>query len=291
MPTKTENAVKANAKKAASNVPQTKGATLKEYVTSMQGEVARALPKLVDPDGFIRAVQSALSINPQLQECTPNSFLGAMMMAAQLGLEPNTPLGLSYLLPFKNNKNGKYVTECQFILGYKGLVNLCYRSGQIASIEAHAVYEKDEFNWGYGLNSVLEHKPSLEQDRGKPTHFYALFRTKDGCVGFEVMSVEQIKAHAAQYSKSYKSGHSPWKTSFESMAKKTVLKQALRLAPLSTDLTKQILTDETIKSVSTSESLREDTNVLDIPNEVSFEVLSEETEGKNLEFGEQIPIS
>ena len=87
--------------------------TMKDYLKAMQGEIAKALPSVLTPERFTRLVTTALSSNPQLNNCTPQSFLGAMMTAAQLGLEPNTPLGQAYLLPYKNHD----ILECQFQLG------------------------------------------------------------------------------------------------------------------------------------------------------------------------------
>ena len=87
--------------------------TLRDYLKTMEGEIAKALPSVITPERFTRIVTTALSSNPQLNNCTPQSFLGAMMTAAQLGLEPNTPLGQAYLLPYNNHGT----LECQFQLG------------------------------------------------------------------------------------------------------------------------------------------------------------------------------
>ena len=166
-----------------------------------------------------------------------------MMTAAQLGLEPNTPLGQAYLIPFRN----KGTLECQFQLGYKGLIDLAYRSGQITVIQAHTVYENDEFHYEFGLDPQLKHVPA-EGDRGEPIFFYAVFKTKDGGFGFEVMSADEVRAHAKKYSQAFSSDYSPWKTNFEEMAKKTVLKKALKYAPLKTDFVRGLSTDETVKT-------------------------------------------
>ena len=100
---------------------------LKDYVKLYEGEIAKALPSVMTPDRFTRMMLSAVSATPKLAECTPKSFLGAMMNAAQLGLEPNTPLGQAYILPYSN----KGVMEAQFQIGYKGLIDLAYRSGEV----------------------------------------------------------------------------------------------------------------------------------------------------------------
>ena len=217
--------------------------TMQQYIKSMEGEIAKALPSVLTPERFTRMVLSALSVNPKLASCTPKSFLGAMMCAAQLGVEPNTPLGQAYLLPYAN----KGVQECQFQLGYKGLIDLAYRSGEVEVVQAHIVYENDDFSYEYGLEPKLVHKPA-SSNRGEAILVYAMFKTKQGGFGFEVMSMDDVKAHAAKYSKAYSSSFSPWKTNFEEMAKKTVLKRVLKYAPLKTDFIRGISQDETIKT-------------------------------------------
>ena len=165
------------------------------------------------------------------------------MSAAQLGLEPNTPLGQAYLIPYKN----KGVDEVQFQIGYKGLIDLAYRSGEVELVQAHIVYENDEFICEYGLEPKLVHKPA-DNDRGEAVKVYAMFKTKSGGYGFEVMSMDDVRRHAEKYSQAYRTGFSPWKTNFEEMAKKTVLKRALKYAPLKSDFVRGVVQDETIKT-------------------------------------------
>ena len=219
---------------------------LKEYIQSKQGEIAKALPRVMTPERFTRIVLSAVSATPQLQECTTISFVSAMMNCAQLGLEPNTPLGQAYLIPFKNNKKG--VVECQFQIGYKGLIDIAYRSGDIASIEARVVYTNDDFELEFGLDPTLKHKPCMTGDRGEAIAVYGIFKLTNGGYYFDVMSMDDVKAHAQKYSQAYKSGYSPWQTNFEEMAKKTVLKKVLKYAPLRTDVMRNITEDGTVKS-------------------------------------------
>lgn len=238
----------------AQKAPEQK--TLQQYIKSMEGEIKKALPSVITPERFTRIVLSAISVNPQLGSCTPNSFLGAMMTSAQLGLEVNTPLGQAYVLPYRN----KGVLEAQFQLGYKGLIDLAYRSGEVEVIQAHVVYENDEFECEYGLDPKLTHRPA-DSNRGEPIRVYAVFKTKSGGFGFEVMSMEDVRKHAAKYSKSYGSSYSPWKTNFEEMAKKTVLKRVLKYAPLKSDFVRAAVQDEVIKK-----DLSDD--MYDVPNEV-----------------------
>ncbi len=241
--------------------------TMQGYIKQMEKEIAKALPSVITPERFTRIVLSALSTNPKLGMCTPQSFLGAMMTAAQLGLEPNTPLGQAYLIPFKNGKAG--VMECQFQLGYKGLMDLAYRSGEVKIIQAHVVYEKDEFEYSLGLDPVLKHVPA-RKDRGEPTHVYAMFRTKDDGYGFTVMSMEEIRAHAAKYSKSF--GNGPWQTNFEEMAKKTVLKRVLKYAPLKSDFVRGISSDGTVKTELREDMYDAPTTYIDVEPETVEEI-------------------
>ena len=232
-----ENAIQAAQSAQVSQKPK----KMQDYIKKMQGEIAKALPSVLTPERFTRITLSALSTNAKLAETTPQSFLGAMMTAAQLGLEPNTPLGQAYLIPYRNHG----VLECQFQLGYKGLIDLAYRSGEVSTIQAHVVYENDEFEYELGLEPKLRHVPA-KSDRGDPVFFYAVFRTKDGGYGFDVMSVDDVRAHAKKYSKSF--GNAPWQTNFEEMAKKTVLKRVLKYAPLKTDFVRGLSADGTIKT-------------------------------------------
>ena len=213
--------------------------SMQQYIKSMEGEIKKALPSVMTPERFTRMVLSALSVNPKLASCTPASFLGAMMNAAQLGLEPNTPLGQAYLIPYGNS--------VQFQIGYKGLIDLAYRSGEVELVQAHIVYENDTFECEFGLEPKLVHKPA-DSNRGEPVKVYAMFKTKSGGYGFEVMSMDDVRKHAERYSQTAKSSSSPWKTNFEEMAKKTVLKKTLKYAPMKSDFVKAVVQDETIKT-------------------------------------------
>lgn len=217
--------------------------TMQTYIKSMEGEIKKALPSVITPERFTRMVLSAISTNPKLGSCTPTSFLGAMMSAAQLGLEPNTPLGQAYILPYQN----KGTLEAQFQLGYKGLIDLAYRSGEVEVVQAHIVYENDTFECEFGLEPKLTHIPA-DTDRGAAVKVYAMFKTKSGGYGFDVMSMDDVKKHAQKYSKAYSSSFSPWSTNFEEMAKKTVLKRCLKYAPLKSDFVKAVVQDGSIKN-------------------------------------------
>lgn len=263
----------AQAKAAAS--PQ---AGMKALIVSMEGEIKKALPSVITPERFTRMVLTAMSTNPQLVQCTPKSFLGAMMQAAQLGVEPNTPLGQAYLIPYRNHGT----LECQFQLGYKGMIDLAYRSGEITDISAHEVYENDTFEYELGLTPKLKHIPALK-DRGNVILYYAVYHTKSGGYGFEVMSRDDVTRHMNQYSKAAGKGLSPWSTNFDEMAKKTVLKKVLKYAPLKTDFVRAMATDETIKSGLS-------VDMADLPDEKVIEAEAEEVpENVDAETGEVKP--
>lgn len=238
--------------------------TMQAYIKAMAPAIQKALPSVITPERFTRMVLSALSATPKLAECSPQSFLAAMMTAAQLGVEPNTALGQAYLLPYRNHGN----MECQFQLGYKGLIDLAYRSGEVSVIQAHTVYENDVFEYELGMDPKLRHVPA-KADRGEAVAYYAMFKTKDGGYGFEVMSVDDVQRHAQRYSKSYGSGSSPWRSNFDEMAKKTVLKRALKYAPLKSDFVRGVAQDETIKAELSDEMYA-------VPDETVYEAEGEE---------------
>lgn len=239
---KQELAEQANTQSQNNEVKLTSSMTIPDMVKAMMPEIKKALPSVITPERFTRIALSALNNNPQLQQCTPISFLAALMNAAQLGVEPNTPLGQAYLIPYKNKGN----LECQFQIGYKGLIDLAYRNGQMQTIQAQAVYENDFFEYEYGLEPKLVHRPA-SSDRGELVYFYGVWRATTGGYGFAVMSKADIDAYAKTYSKAFDSSYSPWKTNYEEMAKKTVIKQALKYAPIKTDFQRALSTDESIK--------------------------------------------
>lgn len=237
----------------------------------MQTQIEKALPSVITPERFTRIALTAYSDNVKLQKCDASSFLGAMMQAAQLGVEPNTPLGQAYLIPYGN--------KVQFQLGYRGMIDLAYRSGEIQMIQAHEVCENDEFEYELGLEPKLRHIPALK-NRGEVILYYAVFKLINGGVGFEVMSKEDVEAFAKEKSKTYKDG--PWKTDFDAMAKKTLVKRLLKFAPVKSDFARAVTADETIKS-GISE------NMADLPDEtVTIDAEAAEAE-ENADY-EEIPM-
>ncbi len=246
-----------------------------DLLKRMHAQIEKALPSVITPERFTRIALTAYSRNEKLQECTAESFLGSMMQAAQLGVEPNTPLGQAYLIPYRN----RGVMEVQFQLGYRGMIDLAYRSGEVQNIQAHEVYENDTFEYELGLEPKLRHVPALK-DRGDVILYYAVFKLTNGGVGFEVMSKEDVEAFAKKKSKTYGTG--PWQSDFDAMAKKTLVKRLLKFAPLKSDFVRAVTADETIKS-GISE------NMTDLPDETVTIDVETTAPTENADY-EEIPM-
>lgn len=190
--------------------------------------LAAMLPKHVTLDRMIRIVTSAVSRTPDLMDCTPTSIVLATAQACAIGLEPNTALGLGYLIPFSNKKTGK--RECQFIPGYKGLARLAVNSGEVQYIQARLVRERDMFTIDYGTDQSIVHRPYLGGDAGKLIGAYAVAEMKNGSKVFEFMSIEELNAIRVR-SQSADSG--PWVTDEGEMYKKTAVRRLCKSLPLS----------------------------------------------------------
>ncbi len=201
----------------------------------MGPEIARAVPKHVNPDRMLRIAMTALRVNQDLMKCTPGSFLGCVLSAAQLGLEIGGPLAQAYLIPFK--------TECTLIVSYRGMLNLARRSGMVNAIYAHEVREGDRFVYRLGLNPTLEHDPADTADRDdKPiTHVYAVAKLKDGEPVFIVLTKAQVDKYRAR-SRGASSG--PWVTDYPAMALKTAVRRLFTWIPQSSEMMLAAAIDE-----------------------------------------------
>lgn len=236
--------------------PSTKAPTIMDLFEKMKPAIAQAIPQHMTPERLLRIATTSIRTNPKLKICTPESLLGAVMQCAQLGLEPSI-LGHAYLVPFRNKKkdtNGNdlkddrgqpiFIDEAQFQIGYKGLIELARRTGQISSIMAQAVHEKDLFEYEYGIEEKLKHVPA-DGERGPITKYYAYAKFKDGGYSFLVMTRKDIELHRDRFSKAKNFG--PWKDHFDEMAKKTVLKGLMKYMPISVEFSRAVSQDETTK--------------------------------------------
>ena len=213
---------------------------IQDLFKRMAPEIDKVLPKHIKSDHLLRVALTEIRKNPKLLECSSQSLLGALMLAAQLGLEPGI-LGHAYLIPYYNSKTRS--TEVQFQIGYKGYIDLVRRSGELQTLDVHEVCRNDVFEYEYGLTPKLMHRPALE-NRGDPYCYYAIAKLKDGGFSYLVMSVQDIE----KFRKRSKSpDYGPWVTDYDAMAKKTVIKQLAKYLPLSTEIQTQIVQDEVTK--------------------------------------------
>jgi len=206
-----------------------------------KAELAKALPRHMDPAHFARIVLTEVRRNPMLLSCTRDSFVLAVLNAAQLGLEPG-PLGHAYLIPFKISKT--QTREVQLILGYKGLQDLAHRGGAIELLDAVAVHEGEPFKIVRGSDSRLEHE-ELPQFADAPiVAYYAVAYPKGG--GRPVFEVMWPKDIDAVRKRSRAKDDGPWKTDFDAMALKTVMRRLLNRGKvrLSADIATAIADDE-----------------------------------------------
>lgn len=213
--------------------------SIRELLDKSKSQLQMALPKHLTVDRLMRVAITAMQRTPKLLECDQISLLGAVMQSAQLGLEPDGVLGHAYLIPFWNGKRNTF--EVQFLPGYKGLIDLARRSGQVDTIEARVVHTGDSFKYEFGLNPKLEHTPKFGAGDREPMAVYAIAGLKSGARQFDLMSIEEVNAIRAR-SRAKDSG--PWVTDFEEMAKKTVLRRLCKLLPVSVELQKAVALDE-----------------------------------------------
>ena len=216
---------------------QTEKKTVAWYLENSKQKIAEALPACgLTIDRFTRLAISTLNNSPELQSCDTQSFMKAMMTCAQLGLEPSPVLGTCYMLPFNNKKANK--KEVQFILGYKGMITLARRSGEILSMSVRPVYQNDIFKIGFGMEDTLEHIPygcREDGDFAEPGTFrgvYMVCKFKDGGHLIDYMPKAEIERHRA---KSLAKDFGPWKDFYEEMALKTIIRKNFKYLPSSTD--------------------------------------------------------
>lgn len=190
------------------------------FLAKGRNQFAAALPRHMTAERLMRIALTACAKTPKLLECRQETFALALLNAAALGLEPNGRDG--HLVPYKG--------VVQFIPDYKGLIQLAFRSGQVAGITAKVVYEKDHFKYELGTNEYLEHKPSEDLDPGKMTHAWAMCRFKDGSTPkFVVLNARDIGKRRA--SSQYTGAGSMWDKHTESMWAKSAVRELAKWIP------------------------------------------------------------
>lgn len=218
---------------------KSKATSLRNMLEVYKSEIAIALPRHVSSDRMLRMCMTSARKTPDLLDCTPESFLGAAIQSAQLGLEPDTPLGHAWLLPFKNQRTG--TKEVNFMPGYRGYLDLIYRVAEHPILNPVGVYEVDKFEWERGTSPFIKHIQMPREQRHKMTHVYVTARFPDGRIEFDVMTLAEIEAIRAR---SKATGFTPWKTDHESMSKKTIIRRFCKYLPMSAELQRAIGLDD-----------------------------------------------
>lgn len=217
--------------------------TFREFMSDPKRTKAieKVAPAHLSPERLVNLATNAVMRTPALLECDVMTVYAAIIQAAELGLEPNTALGLAYLVPFYNSKAGR--KECVLIIGYRGLVGLAFRSGLIAAADAQGVFKGDDFSVQRGTARRIHHVPTFETEEtlDNLTHAYAVFETTAGGTIFEAKGKSQILAHRDKFSAQKSSG--PWRDHPVAMCKKTVVRLAINLVPMTAEMSKAISLD------------------------------------------------
>lgn len=212
-------------------------AEFKRGITSKKAmaAIADALPEHLNAQKMARVVITAVTRTPKLLECRPETVMNAVIEASQLGLMPDGVLGHGYILPYK--------TTAVFIPGYKGLLDLARRSGEIAWIQARLVYANDDFHYQYGMDPKLDHTPARAQGKapGEMIASYGVAKFKTGEFHFEVMHRDEIEA-IRQRSRAKDDG--PWITDYDEMARKTVIRRLCKFLPMNPEYQSLVTRDE-----------------------------------------------
>jgi recombination protein RecT len=202
------------------------------FLAKLAPNMQAALPKHITAERMARVALTACQMTPALLDCDRQSLALSVLAASALGLEIGNGLGHAYLIPFKG--------KAQLIVGYRGMIDLARRSGQLSTIYARVVSKGDAFSYAFGLDDKLEHVPSLES-AGEVTHVYAVAKLRDGGRQFDVMTKAEVDAIRKR---SLSGGNGPWVTDYEEMAKKTVIRRLFKMLPVSVEMQRAVSLDE-----------------------------------------------
>lgn len=223
------------------NIVKQKSQDIQKLLESRKQQFMQAMPKHISFDKFLRVVMTSLISNPKLMECDKGELMLKLMHCATLGLQPDGLNGEAYLIPFNNNRAKR--TDCQMIIGYKGLIKLARQSGELTSINAFTVHENDTLILDAFKGCSYERL--TKGDRGEVIGFLgvALFKGGDA-YQYKYMSIEEVESvrdnsqgyqAAKRFAKNGKI-NSPWESHFEAMAEKTVIRRLCKLLPSSVEL-------------------------------------------------------
>jgi len=221
--------------------------------------MSEGISKLIPIEKLIKMGIIAAQRTPKLLQCTQNSIIFSLMTSGQLGLDCSGILGQAYLIPYKN--------QATFIIGYKGLVTLAYRSGQVRSISTDVVFQDEPFTFKRGTKTVLEHIPNYRIERdyslkgiGEIECVYCIVELTNGSQHIEVMGVGAIE----KIRKSSRNGDGDiWTIYWCEQAKKTVYRRCSKWIPLSIDYHDEHA-DAYVNAISVDNSQFEDADYVDI---------------------------
>lgn len=203
----------------------------------MKAALARAVPECVNPERITRIAMTAIRANPTLAECHTGSVIGALLQLAQLGLEPNTPLGHGFLVPFRNTKQN--IMVCTPIVGYKGMITLAQRSGLMLSLNAMVAREGDEFTYHDGFEPDFNFVRKSKLNAAL-THAWCYGLFKNGGRFMVVLERQDVLARKGR-SPAARSGRSPWQTDEAAMWRKTAVRAAQWQLPLTAEQQRAIV--------------------------------------------------
>jgi recombination protein RecT len=205
------------------------------FIEQLGPQIARALPAHLSGDRVTRLALTAVRQTPKLAETDQMSFAGALLTAAALGLEPNTPTGEAYLVP--------YGSETQLIVGYQGMIKLFWQHPMAAGLTVEAVYEADEFDEVLGTGGYLRHKKNRTvkpADKGTPVLYYAHARLSTGAEQWVVLTPDEVKK--------LRSGREGPSGKIDDpqrwMEKKTCIRQLFKLIPKTANMQTALHVDE-----------------------------------------------
>ena len=223
--------------------------------------VKQKFSEVLDGNGqqFVASLLSIVTNNNLLAKATNESIMTAAMKAATLKLPIEPSLGMAYIVPYnRNEKQGNTwvkINEAQFQMGYKGFIQLAQRSGQIRNINCDIVYKEEFLRYDKVYGTL--HLKEEQVDSGEVEGYFASLELINGFRKMIFWKKEKVIAHAQKYSKTYdkqigdfKPG-TPWKTEFDAMAQKTLIKELLsKYAPLSIELQEAIMADNEDSNVN-----------------------------------------
>jgi recombination protein RecT len=207
-----------------------------DLINRNEAELQKLLGKSLTVEQFKTAALTYLRLDPKLVECNPYSIVGGLRLGAQLGLSLG-PLGHFYLAP--------HAGEAVFVLGYRGMVELAYRSGKIRRLSAHVVRDGDHFDFRLGTRAVLDHVPSGPPGERAWEAVYAVAETTNGGKPFEVLYPEDVEARRKR-SALGKTNRGPWQSDTEAMWRKSAVRQLQRWLPQTPAMAQASEQDETI---------------------------------------------